>query len=250
MPGETDLHRSLKKDACRWLFNNGYSAVACEVCLRPLGIVDAAGTGVFGPATNHFGVRRFVHQTCIIECKQSRGDFLRDHSNDGQMQLCLMERRLNTVRRGRRVKQSTGLGKFKACLLQPFANLHYLLAPAGLIKKTEVPPRWGLLSSGPAGISVVVKATWQDCAGGQHVESAIARTLTAGLHRADSRAIFSLNREMINQQQDLAARIRKLKPSLPDEEAFALLFNVGHQAATVETRAEPASDAAAGFAAE
>src|SRR3569833_1564103 len=129
MSGETELHRSLKKDACRWLFKNGYTAVACEVALRPLDIVDAAGTGAFGPSTNYFGVRRWVHQTCIIECKQSRGDFLRGHSHDGQMQLCLMERRLNAIRNGRKggrkVKQSTGLGKFKACLLQPFANLHY-----------------------------------------------------------------------------------------------------------------------------
>jgi len=235
MPGETELHRSLKKDACRWLFKNGYTAAACEVALRPLGIVDAAGTGMFGPSTNHFGVRRWVHQTCIIECKQSRGDFLRDGSHDGQMQLCLMERRLNAIRKGRRVKQSTGLGKFKACLLQPFANLHYILAPAGLIKKQEVPPRWGLLSSGPGGISVVVKATWQDCSNGQHVESAIARTLTAGIHRADSRAINSLNRELMNQQEDLAARIRKLKPSMPDDEAFNLLFNVDKPAQAATT---------------
>ena len=236
MPGETDLHRSLKKDACRWLYNNGYSAVACEVRLRPLGIVDAAGTGVFGDGANHFGVRRHVHQTCIIECKASRSDFLRDHSNDGQMQLCLMERKVNAKRRGRAVRQSTGLGKFKACLMQPFANLHYICAPATVVKKTDLPPRWGLLSSGPGGLTVVVKATWQDCCGGQHVESAIARTLSADIFRADARAMNSLNRELLNQQQSLAARIRKLKPSMPDEDAFNMLFDI--QAATDSVASE------------
>ena len=47
MPGETDLHKLLKKEACRWLFRMGYRAIAAEVRLNPLGIVDAVGVGVF-----------------------------------------------------------------------------------------------------------------------------------------------------------------------------------------------------------
>jgi hypothetical protein len=47
MPGETDLHKTLKKEACRWLYRMGYRCIAAEVRLKPLGIIDAVGTGVF-----------------------------------------------------------------------------------------------------------------------------------------------------------------------------------------------------------
>src|SRR5688500_6970962 len=92
VPGETQLHRTLKKEACRWLYRVGYTAVAAEVRLPPMGIVDSVGTGVFKPYFNHHGSRCEVHQTCIVECKASRADFLRDKTHDGQMSLCLMER--------------------------------------------------------------------------------------------------------------------------------------------------------------
>src|SRR5437868_12470092 len=136
MPGETDLHKKLKKEACRWLFRMGYRCVAAEVRLKPLGIIDAVGTGVFRAWHNHLIAPREMQQTCFIECKASRADFLRDQSDDGQMMLCLMERRenqrsRNRRRRNRKLRQAVGLGKFKACLLQPMANVHYILAPAG-----------------------------------------------------------------------------------------------------------------------
>ena len=217
MPGETQLHRTLKKEGCRWLYRNGYAAVAAEVRLRPLGIIDAVGAGTFGPHQNYFGSKQTLHQTCFIECKASRSDFLRDHSNDGQMELCLRDRAYNNVARPRRkIRQSVGLGKFMACLLQPFANLHYVLAPAGLIKKTDLPPRWGLLSAGPGGIAVVVRASWQDCRACHTIESAIARTLSADIFRADERALGSINREILNQQQALAQRIREHRPRVMD----------------------------------
>ena len=41
MPGETDLHKTLKKEACRWLYRMGYRCIAAEVRLKPLGIIDA-----------------------------------------------------------------------------------------------------------------------------------------------------------------------------------------------------------------
>src|SRR5206468_6916421 len=91
MPGETDLHKTLKKEACRWLFRTGYRCVAAEVKLKPLGIIDAVGTGVFRAWHNHLCSPRELQQTCFIECKASRADFLRDQSNDGQMLLCMME---------------------------------------------------------------------------------------------------------------------------------------------------------------
>src|SRR2546423_732890 len=87
MPGETDLHKTLKKEACRWLFRMGYRCIAAEVRLRPLGIIDAVGTGLFRRYHNYLAVAREVQQTCFIECKASRSDFLRDQSEDGQMQL-------------------------------------------------------------------------------------------------------------------------------------------------------------------
>lgn len=214
MPGETELHKTLKKEGCRWMFRMGYRCIAAEVRLRPLGIIDAVGTGCFRPFHNYLHLPCELPQVCFIECKASRGDFLRDCTADGQMRLCLMERARNRRRKNRRaaLRQTVGLGKFAACLMQPMANIHYLLAPAGLIQKKELPPRWGLLSLGDGGVSVVVKAEWQENARCEYVESAIARTLTGDIYRADDRAIHSVNREIFAQQQALAERIRSIRP--------------------------------------
>jgi hypothetical protein len=94
------------------------------------------------------------------------------------------------------------------------ANIHYVLAPAGLVQKKDLPPRWGLLSFGECGISVVVKPEWQEAARTEYVESAIARTLTEDIYRADDRAIGSVNREIFAQQQKMAERIRAIKPQI------------------------------------
>lgn len=217
MPGETDLHKTLKKEACRWLFRNGYRCVAAEVRLPPLGIIDAVGTGVFGSWANHLNLPKSIPQVCFIECKASRSDFLRDQSNDGQLQLCIMEKQSRHRRRKHRpakwrYRDAIGLGKFKSCLIVPMANIHYILAPAGLIQKKDLPPRWGLLSLGPGGISVVHKAVWQESAAQGFVETQVARTLTCDIHNADLRAMSSVNRELMTQQADLAQRIRAAKP--------------------------------------
>src|SRR2546423_15670583 len=97
-----------------------------------------------------------MQQTCFVECKASRSDFLRDQSEDGQMQLCLMERARNFKVRKRRpqlhqLRQAVGLGKLKSCLLQPMANIHYVLPPPGLVQKKDLPPRWGLLGLSETG---------------------------------------------------------------------------------------------------
>ena len=215
MAGETDLHKKLKKEACRWLYRMGYRCIAAEVRLRPLGIVDAVGTGVFRPFYNHLQASRELTQVCFVECKASRADFLRDLSNDGQMELCLMERngkRHGRRRKRRRMRHNLGLGKFDSCLMQPLANLHYVLAPAGLLQKKDLPPRWGLLVLGDGGVSVVVKAQWQEQGNCAFVESAIARTLTGDIYRADDRAIASVNRELFSQQLAWADRIRSILP--------------------------------------
>jgi hypothetical protein len=216
MAGETDLHKTLKKEACRWLLRMGYRCIAAEVRVPPVGIVDAVGTGIFRPFQNYLAIGREVSQVCFIECKATRGDFLRDCSNDGQLEFSVLERKGNLRRKRRRnrrrLKQNLGLGKFDSCLMQPMANLHYVLAPAGVVRKTDLAPRWGLLSYGETGVSVVVKALWQETAQMQYVESAIARALTGDIFRADDRAVASVNRELFAQQMALADRIRSIRP--------------------------------------
>jgi hypothetical protein len=216
--GESLLHKTLKKEACRWLFRVGYRCVAAEVRLRQLGIIDSVGTGLFGPYFNHLKDGRHRPQTCFVECKASRADFLRDLTHRGQLELALIERGGNHRRRkGRRtLRQRVGLGKFDACVMQPLANLHYVLAPAGLLKKEEIPHRWGLLVLGDGGVSVVKSATWQETTAQTYVESQIARTLTCDIYRADDRAMSSVNREIVFQQEQLAQKIRALKASLAE----------------------------------
>src|SRR5437763_11444172 len=213
MPGETDLHKTLKKEACRWLYRMGYRCIAAGVRVPPLGIIDAVGTGMFRPYYSCLACGYELPQVCFIECKASRADFLRDHSNDGQLHLCLMERNRNRKKKRKRpLRQSVGLGKFLACLMQPMANLHYVLAPVGIIQKKDLPPRWGLLSYGDGGVNVVVRADWQENTRSEYVESAIARTLTGDIYRADDRAIASVNRELFAQQVLLAETLRAVKP--------------------------------------
>jgi hypothetical protein len=225
--GETELHKTLKKEACRWLYRSGYRCIAAEVRLRPLGIIDAVGTGVFRPYHNYLYMQRNLPQVCFVECKASRADFLRDTTADGQMTLGLMERGRNLrsqgkKRRGAKLRAAElrpfstkiGLGKFAACLMQPMANLHYVLAPAGMLQKKELPARWGLLSYGPGGVSLIVRAEWQERGRIEFVESAIARTLTGDIYRADDRAINSVNRELFAQQSSLAERIRSIRPQV------------------------------------
>jgi hypothetical protein len=212
--GESQLHKTLKKEACRWLFRMGYRSIAAEVKLPPLGIVDAVGTGVFRPWHNHISAPRELSQVCIVECKATRADFLRDISREGQFLLQLEQRRRRTGKRKcgrRRTRKLPGVGKFHACMLHPLANIHYVLAPAGMIQKKELPPRWGLLSLGEGGISVVVHAPWQEAAQPGFVDAAIARTLTCDIYRADDRAVSSVNREIFSQQMELARRIRTMK---------------------------------------
>lgn len=215
MAGETQLHKTLKKEACRWMFHQGYRCVAAEVKLPPLGIIDAVGTGTFDAWRNHICSPRKLVQVCFIEAKASRADFLRDISNDGQMQLAMFERKANLKsKRKKRLRQRVGLGKFDACLAQPMANIHYVIAPAGVIAKKDLPPKWGLLTLGEGGISVVAKAAWQEQAQVHYVESAIAHTLTCDIYNADRRAISSVNREIFAQQMSLADKIRDLKATI------------------------------------
>lgn len=236
MPGETQLHKTLKKEACRWLFGQGYRCVAAEVRVHPLGIIDAVGAGTFRAYHNYLAVPYTLPQTVFIECKASRGDFHRDLAPDGQLSLCLraLERdraKRDRAKRGlpRRMRKLRGqglLGKFASCLLTPMANLHYVLAPCGLLKKADLPARWGLLTLGDGGVGVTVRADWVECAHTAEVEGQIARTLTGDIFRADDRALGSINRELFVQQQQLAERIRAIKPALLEQQRAALSADI------------------------
>src|SRR5258706_4371426 len=102
MPGETNLHKTLKKEACHWLFRMGYRCIAAEVRLRPLGIIDAVGTGLFKAYHNYLSIPRALSQVCFIECKASRADFLRDMDEAGQFLFELQ--RQNPFKKQRRRK--------------------------------------------------------------------------------------------------------------------------------------------------
>jgi hypothetical protein len=220
--GETDLHKTLKKQACWWLYAAGYRCIAAEVRVAPVGIIDSVGTGVFRAYHNYLGLSRELPQACFIECKASRADYLRDHDESGQLTMNFGPRRKPARRR---ISSRNNLGKFRACLAHPLANLHYILSPVGMLQKCDLPARWGLLAFGPAGVTVVVRAQWQETARVEYVESAIARTLTGDIYRADERAMMSVNREIFMQQQSLAERIRKIRPGVVLSPAY-----VGHAA--------------------
>ncbi len=230
MAGETQLHKTLKKEACRWMFRQGYRSVAAEVRVNPLGIIDAVGAGHFRAYHNYLSVPYLLPQTVFIECKASRGDFCRDLAPDGQLPLCIGAIERDRTKRGvprwgrtKKVRGQAALGKFSSCLLTPMANLHYVLAPAGLLKKADLPPRWGLLTLGDGGVGVTVRADWVECARTVEVEGAIARTLTGDIFKADDRALSSINRELFMQQQELAERIRKIKPALLQQQRAAMV---------------------------
>jgi hypothetical protein len=61
-------------------------------------------------------------------------------------------------------------------------------------------------------VSVVVRADWQESSATLFVESAIARRLTSDIYQADQRAMSSVNREIMRQQETLAERIRAIQP--------------------------------------
>ena len=96
MPGETTEHLELKRLAVEWLRRMGCSAVATEVrCPISRWRVDVAGWFDGGEHDRRRGDRNactlFTHdesqrgadraRTVIIECKQSRSDFLRDDAD-------------------------------------------------------------------------------------------------------------------------------------------------------------------------
>jgi hypothetical protein len=185
------MHRRLKAAACRWLWQAGYAAIAEEVPVPGIGIVDVVGSGKWkrrNPRRVVFEREPHVdrHHVVFIECKAMRADFVRDHGRQQQFAFALAERAERQRRRRRRRPRhaSQALGKFDTCIVRPHANLHYLLTPPKLLRVTEAPRRWGLLVLDSGHLRVVRKAMWQEVADVAGIEGAIARSLTARRMRA------------------------------------------------------------------
>ena len=183
---ESELHRRLKRAACKWLWEAGYAAIAEEVPVPGVGVIDVVAAGRW----RRYNPRRVVfqrepavdrHHVVFIECKAMRADFLRDHGRQHQFAFALRERadRFRAGRSHRPRHASKALGKFDTCLLRPHANLHYLLTPPGLLRVREVPRRWGLLVCDSGRVRVVHKPHWQEVADVAGIEGAVARSLTA-----------------------------------------------------------------------
>lgn len=187
---ETDLHLELKVAACRWLWERGYAAIAEEVVVPGVGVVDVAAAGRWksrNPRRAAFEgeprIDRF--QVVFVECKAMRSDFIRDQGFQQQFAFALRERagRLRSKRGYRPKRASQALGKFDTCLIRPHANLHYLLTPPGLLRVHEIPRRWGWLVLEDRRVRVVRKPSWLEVADVGAIEGAVARSLTAGRMR-------------------------------------------------------------------
>ena len=201
---ESELHIRLKAAACRWLWDGGYAAVAEEVKVPAVGIVDVAAAGKWkrqNPRRPAFEREPTVDRfhVVFVECKAMRADFIRDQGRQKQFAFALAERR-DTIGHHRRRKPrhaSPALGKFDTCLIRPHANLHYLLTPPGLIRVREIPRRWGWLVLESGRVRVVRKPVWHEVSSVAYIEGAISRALTASKmrHLGDIRRPFGEPRE-------------------------------------------------------
>jgi len=204
MAAETLAHQRLKRAALHFLRSGGGRASACEVrCPLSKWRFDVAGwidNVTVGHPLHHelretiaappsAAVRvRCQPQTIIIECKQSRADFLRDR---GDLDALLrrrdaLQRFRESIERNRirklepelRLAGSSlfaeleswdygasrlrgyrkvlrelrliddklhGQTKFHFLSRYALADRLYLAVPQGLVRRNEVPPRWGLL---------------------------------------------------------------------------------------------------------
>ena len=227
---ETPAHRDLKRLGAAWLRRRGCQAVAQEVrCPINRFRVDVAGYRDTAPReAGARGRRRCPAATVVIECKQSRADFLRDgaepepllaerrrwegiarhieerrikaeepHLRRGESALFegleewdFSESRLRSYRqvlgrlRGVEVRLH-GHTKFSTISRYRLADELYLAAPAGLIRKGELPAGWGLLEWDGDGLDVSVEAPLRGARGEHRARLlrniAVSASFAAGL---------------------------------------------------------------------
>lgn len=89
MGPESDLHRQLKRVVTRWLWDQGYAAIAEEVTVPGVGIVVAAAAGKWkrhNPRRVSFQREPAVdrHHVVFVECKPMRFDSTVDLSTVGR----------------------------------------------------------------------------------------------------------------------------------------------------------------------
>ncbi len=225
---ESTRHLELKRLALVWAQAHGYRIAAAEVSVPNLGVrVDVAG---FRPPAQRKQAATAPCESAgvgiLFECKQSRGDFLKD-SRCGQQIAArlakLHERRAlyeESMRRhqpslrcadtlfpefdsyryetagyepydkitrevrllARRLHAQT---KFADLIRWRAANLHYVVAEAGVAKVHELPAGWGLLVHGDGVLQMEVEPTWQEA--GETARTAllmrIAMAGTKAVHR-------------------------------------------------------------------
>lgn len=114
-------HEALCKLAVEWLKRpDSRKGPGCQVAVSETQnytskeIPDAIGWRAQGPSQTH---------SVVVEVKVSRADFLAD------------------AKKPHRKNPESGMGAFR-----------YYMAPAGLIKPEELPPKWGLLEVSPKGL--------------------------------------------------------------------------------------------------
>lgn len=207
---ESDITYALKWAAWRWLRDEaGCRAIAFEVRLEgPSGrIADVVGVGP-------------ENRVYVVEVKSFRSDAARDDNTkrkaaklarqravidesvalsggileaaaryspgtreSDELRLVRREHDDTVKRRERHAKRVSTLSvKFHDDAFLRVAHCHYIMAPRGLLRPSELPPYWGLLDESPA---VVVEAPVKQIRDStQHVLRAIARANTRDLMTA------------------------------------------------------------------
>ncbi len=207
---ESDVTYALKWAAWRWLRDQARcKAIAFEVRLEgPSGrIADVVGVGP-------------ENRVYVVEVKSSRSDAARDDNTkrkaaklarqraiidesvelsggileaaakyapgtreSDELRLVRREHEDAVKKRERHAKRVSTLSvKFHDDAFLRIAHCHYIMAPRGLLRPSELPPYWGLLDESPA---VVVEAPVKQIREStQHVLRAIARANTRDLMTA------------------------------------------------------------------
>jgi hypothetical protein len=115
---------------------------------------------VFGPGHKSLAYKRL---SIIIETKAHRGDHLKD-----------------AVREGLPLIPSSRTGKYTNMDVMELATAYFVAAPAGVVKVSEIPPGWGILSYDPetGALRKTHSPTPKTPADPNRLSSAIAETWT------------------------------------------------------------------------